>query len=112
MEDRVAQLCIGEHKHERAWNIRDAAREKASVGKDELTHALPPARPERCEAAAVPAMHECSRTGGAHRGPGAPPLAGEVGHHVLSQANVVGPSTCRRRSGRPPPTLETTPQRC
>jgi hypothetical protein len=60
------------------------------VGKDELALALSAARPERRGAAAVPATHECSRTGGARGGPCAPPLAGEVGHRVLSLASEVG----------------------
>jgi hypothetical protein len=86
-EDRVAQLCIGKQKHERPWNIRDAARERASVGKDELVLALSAARPERRGAAAVPATHECSRTSGAQGGPRASPLAGEAGHRVRPDGN-------------------------
>jgi hypothetical protein len=66
-EDRVDQLCIGEQKHERPWNIRDEMRERASVGKDDLALALPVARPERRGAAAVPTTHGCSRTGSSGR---------------------------------------------
>jgi hypothetical protein len=44
-------------------------------------------------------------------GPRTPPLAGEVGRRVLSLASEVGLSAHHRRSGRPPPPLETAPQR-
>jgi hypothetical protein len=98
--------------HERPRNIRDAARERVSVGKDELALALSAACKERRGAAAVPATHRCSRTGGARGGPCAPPLAGEANHHVLSLASEVGVSARRRRSGRPPPPLEIAPQCC
>jgi hypothetical protein len=81
------------------------------VGKDDLALALSAARPERRGAAAVPATHGCSRTGGARGGPRAPPLAGEVGHRVLSLASEVGLSVRHRRSGRAPPSLEIAPQR-
>jgi hypothetical protein len=68
-EDRVAQLCIREQKHERPWNIRDAARERASAGKDEVTLTLPAARPERRGAAAVPARADAAGPAELEEGP-------------------------------------------
>jgi hypothetical protein len=79
IEDRVAQLCIGEQKHERPWNIRDAARERASAGKDEVALALPPGRPERRGQQLCLRARGCSVTGGARGGPLALPLAGGGG---------------------------------
>jgi hypothetical protein len=100
-EDGVAPLCIGEQKHERPWNIRDAAREMALVGKDELVLAPSAARPERSGAAAVPATHGCSRTGGARGGPRALPLAGEAATACcLWPARSGSPRTAGGRGGR------------